>query len=428
MNSYFCFSGKKMFQYFLRRLLLAIPTFFGCTIIVFFVVNLAPGGPYEQQVQALKSGSGFGVGAESSAASNNGSATIPPTALAELKRYYGFDKPVYIRYMIWLGIWPRETDSYNVTLGTPRNVGEGKFVVVSEQNGKYSVLDESSKQSVSDIWYVENAVLDTLGTKQLRVFRTELSGILTGNFGNSYEYREPVIDLITARIPISLQFGVIGLVLSYVICIYLGIKKALNHGSTFDIVSSSIVLISYSIPGWALGLLLLVLLGGGSFFDVFPLGGLQSSDYSSYTLIEKILDRSYHFVLPVISSTISSFAGITLMMKNSLLDNLSQDYIRTAFAKGMREERIIWLHAMKNSIIPIASNIGHIIGIAFIGSFFIETTFNIEGIGKLSYYAILSRDYTVVFAFTVIGVIVNLLGNMLSDIILALVDPRIRFR
>ena len=203
-----------MFQYFLRRLLLAIPTFFGCTIIVFFVVNLAPGGPYEQQVQALKSGSGFGVGAESSAASNNGSATIPPTALAELKRYYGFDKPVYIRYMIWLGIWPRETDSYNVTLGTPRNVGEGKFVVVNEQNGKYSVIDESSKQSVSDIWYVENAVLDTLGTKQLRVFRTELSGILTGNFGNSYEYREPVIDLITARIPISLQFGVIGLVLS----------------------------------------------------------------------------------------------------------------------------------------------------------------------------------------------------------------------
>ncbi len=173
---------------------------------------------------------------------------------------------------------------------------------------------------------------------------------------------------------------------------------------------------------------MLVLLGCGSFFDVFPLGGLQSSDYSQYTLIEKILDRSYHFVLPVISSTISSFAGITLMMKNSLLDNLSQDYIRTAFAKGMREERIIWLHAMKNSIIPIASNIGHIIGIAFIGSFFIETTFNIEGIGKLSYYAILSRDYTVVFAFTVIGVIVNLLGNMLSDIILALVDPRIRFR
>ena len=281
-----------MFQYFLRRLLLAIPTFFGCTIIVFFVVNLAPGGPYEQQVQALKSGSGFGVGAESSAASNNGSATIPPTALAELKRYYGFDKPVYIRYMIWLGIWPRETDSYNVTLGTPRNVGEGKFVVVNQQNGKYTVIDESSKQSVSDIWYVENAVLDTIGTKQLRVFRTELSGILTGNFGNSYEYREPVIDLITARIPISLQFGVIGLVLSYVICIYLGIKKALHHGSTFDIVSSSIVLISYSIPGWALGLLLLVLLGGGSFFDVFPLGGLQSSDYASYTLIEKILDRS----------------------------------------------------------------------------------------------------------------------------------------
>ncbi|MFM8281192.1 MAG: ABC transporter permease subunit, partial [Bacteroidota bacterium] len=125
---------------------------------------------------------------------------------------------------------------------------------------------------------------------------------------------------------------------------------------------------------------------------------------------------------------IQSFATLTLLMKNSLLENLSQDYIRTAFAKGLKEKRIIWLHAMRNSVIPIAANIGHIIGIAFVGSFFIETTFNIEGIGKLSYYAILSRDYTVVFAFTVIGVLVNLFGAIISDFVLAMIDPRIRFR
>ena len=418
-----------MFQYFLRRLLFAIPTFFGCTIIVFFIVNLAPGGPYEQQVQALKAGSGFGVGSESSAASKNGAATIPPTALAELKRYYGFDKPVYVRYLIWLGVWPRETDSYNVVLNEPRNVGEGKYVIVSQKSdGTYSVKDKDSGESMTNVWNVENSILDSTGIRQLRVFKTDYAGILTGYFGNSYEYREPVVDLIASRIPISLQFSLIGLVLSYVICIYLGIQKALNHGSTFDLISSSSILISYSIPGWALGLLLLVLLGGGSFLDVFPLGGLQSREYETLSLGEKILDRAHHFVLPIIASTIQAFATLTLLMKNSLLENLSQDYIRTAFAKGLREQRIIWLHAMRNSVIPIASNIGHIIGIAFVGSFFIETTFNIEGIGKLSYYAILSRDYTVVFAFTVIGVLVNLIGAMISDFVLAMIDPRIRFR
>ena len=418
-----------MFQYFLRRLLFAIPTFFGCTIIVFFIVNLAPGGPYEQQVQALKAGSGFGVGSESSAASKNGAATIPPTALAELKRYYGFDKPVYVRYLIWLGVWPRETDSYNVVLNEPRNVGEGKYVIVSQKSdGTYSVKDKDSGESMTNVWNVENSILDSTGIRQLRVFKTDYAGILTGYFGNSYEYREPVVDLIASRIPISLQFSLIGLVLSYVICIYLGIQKALNHGSTFDLISSSSILISYSIPGWALGLLLLVLLGGGSFLDVFPLGGLQSREYETLSLGEKILDRAHHFVLPIIASTIQAFATLTLLMKNSLLENLSQDYIRTAFAKGLREQRIIWLHAMRNSVIPIASNIGHIIGIAFVGSFFIETTFNIEGIGKLSYYAILSRDYTVVFASTVIGVLVNLIGAMISDFVLAMIDPRIRFR
>jgi microcin C transport system permease protein len=417
-----------MLQYFIRRLLLAIPTFFGCTVIVFFIVNMAPGGPYEQQVQALKAGSGFGVGAESSGGGNNTESNIPPTALAELKRYYGADKPVYIRYLIWLGLYPREMESYNVKLNEPRNVGGGRSVIVEGNGNAYKVKEEGSGKDITSEWMVENSVLDSTGTTQLRVYKTQMAGILTGYFGNSYEYREPVIDLIAEKIPISLQFSIIGIVLSYVICIYLGIQKALRHGSTFDIASSSAVLISYSIPGWALGLLLLVLLGGGSFFDVFPLGGFQSRNYEDLGLMEKIWDRAYHFVLPIIATTIQSFATMTLLMKNSLLENLSQDYIRTAFAKGLREQRIIWLHAMRNSIIPIAANIGHIIGIAFIGSFFIETTFNIEGIGRLSYYAILSRDYTIVFAFTVIGVLTNLLGSIISDFILAIVDPRIRFR
>ena len=157
-----------MLQYFIRRLLFAVPTFFGCTIIVFFIVNLAPGGPYEQQVQALKAGSGFGIGSEASGTAKDGAATIPPTALAELKRYYGFDKPVYVRYLIWLGLWQRETDSYNVKLGEPRNVGNGEFVIVSKQSdGTYSIVDKETNESRSHVWTAENAVLDSTGFRQL---------------------------------------------------------------------------------------------------------------------------------------------------------------------------------------------------------------------------------------------------------------------
>ena len=187
---------------------------------------------------------------------------------------------------------------------------------------------------------------------------------------------------------------------------------------------------AYSIPGWAFGGVLLVLFGGGSFWDVFPLGGLHSPHeiWVSLSFFEKILDQIHHVILPIIAWTIGSFASLTVLMKNSLLDNMSQDYIRTAFAKGLSEKRVIWVHAVRNSIIPIASGIGYIIATIIAGSYFIEMIFNINGFGKMAYQAILDRDYPITMGFLVIVVIIRLIANLLSDLALAAVDPRIRFK
>lgn len=415
-----------MTEYFLRRLLLTIPTFIGCTLVVFFIVQYAPGGPLEQQIQQLKARASEGGG--SSGFAGQGETTIPKTALEELNRFYGFDKPVYLRYLIWLGLYPRETDSYKVVPGEARNVGEGRQVVVTgTATGGYKVFDAQTKNELTD-WQIEPATGDTGSVQKARIFKTSVSGILQGNFGSSYEYREPVLNLIVSRMPISIQFGIIGFLLSYSVCIVLGIQKALRHGSKFDIVTSALVFVAYSVPGWALGSVLLVLLGTDTFLDILPLGDIQSSTYASMDFFEKIVDRMQHFVLPAIAYSIGGFATLTMLMKNSLLENLSQDYIRTAFAKGVRERRVIWLHAMRNSIIPIGARVGSLIGILLAESYLIELVFNINGLGKLSYMAILSRDYPIVFAFTVISVAILLIGSIISDLVLALIDPRIRFK
>lgn len=417
-----------MTEYFLRRLLLTIPTFIGCTLIVFVIVQFAPGSPLEQQLMTLRMGAA-GAGGEGGggAGTGGGSGMIPESALEELKEYYQFDKPIWQRYLIWLGLMPRPVNSTGIDPGETININDSLQVRLEGSSGSYKVVDATNPSRVLSEWTIEEKKLAD-GKLRTRIYREEFSGIFTGNFGASYEYREPVSNLIIDRLNISLQFGIVGLILSYTVCVYLGIQKALRHGSPFDVISSVLVFIGYSVPGWALGLLLLVLLGGGSFWDVFPLGSFQSRGYETFTFFEKILDRSQHAVLPTIAYTITSFATLTVLMKNSILENISQDYVRTAFAKGLRERRVIWVHAMRNSIIPIASRIGYIISVFVAGSYLVELVFNIDGVGKLSYQAILSRDYPIVFAFTVITVVIQLIGSILSDIALAVVDPRIRFK
>lgn len=415
-----------MLQYFIRRILLAIPTFIGCTIIVFFIVQLAPGGPLEQQIQQLKQASQSG---ERGGAREGTDAIIPPQAMAELQRYYQFDKPIWQRYLIWLGLFPRPMEKFDVpvVLGKPRKAGGGLRIIVEKEADRYIVRDATDKTRVLDDWNVEYQKVDSINYI-LRAYKTEYAGILTGYFGISNRYQEPVMKLVMERLPISMQFGIISVILTYLVCIYLGIQKALNHGSRFDVMSSAIVFMGYSVPGWALGAVLLVIFSTQSGLDLLPLRGFQSADYDQLEIGSKILDRAYHFILPTIAYTTAGFASLTMLMKNSLLENMSQDYVRTAFAKGLNEKRVIWVHAMRNSIIPIASRLGFLISVFLASSYLIEIVFSIEGLGKLSFSAILQRDYPIVFSFTVINVAIILIGTLLSDFILAMVDPRIKFK
>ena len=417
-----------------------IPTFLGSTILVFIILQMAPGGPIEQIMLQMQMGGAMGAEGGGGAASSTTSQgmSLPPEAMKELKRFYGFDKPIYQRYLIWLGVWPREIKHRDFTIPSNNNsyekrVGKKdgkvwKVDVVVAGNNKLEVKEKTSKKKST--WHAKIDEIDDSGNLKSVIFQKEFSGILTGNLGKSYTYLQPVTEVMKPRFKISLFFGLTGILISYLICIPLGIKKALNHGSVFDFGSSVAIFIAYSIPGWALGGVLLVLFGGGSFLDIFPLGGFRSPSeiWETLTPFQKIADQVYHMILPIIAWTIGSFATMTVLMKNSLMENLSQDYIRTAFAKGLSEKRVIWLHAMRNSLIPIASGIGHILGVVIAGSYFIERMFNIDGFGRLAYEAILSRDYPITLGFLVIVVIIRLIGNIISDLALALVDPRIRFK
>jgi len=417
-----------------------IPTFLGSTILVFTILQMAPGGPLEQQIQRLQMGAaaeGETAGSVSDIMSG-GSQILPEKALKELKRFYGFDKPVWQRYLMWLGVWQREiqhrdfkfkSDEYTVDKRVGKKAGKILRVDISrDAEGNLIVYEKDGSES--PIWKAHIEETDENGVLHSVIYQTEFSGILTGNLGKSYTFQQPVTEVMKPRFKISLFFGLTGMFLSYMVCVPLGIRKALKHGSPFDFVSSVIIFVTYSIPGWAFGGVLLVLFGGGSFWDVFPLGGFRSpmEVWESLSLWGKIVDQLHHAVLPIIAWSIASFTTLTVLMKNSLLEQLSQDYIRTAFAKGISEKRVVWLHAIRNSVIPIASGIGHIIGIVIAGSYLIEKVFNIDGFGRLSFQAILDRDYPIVLSFLVITVMLRLIGNLLSDIVLATVDPRIRFR
>jgi microcin C transport system permease protein len=341
-----------MTGYFVRRLLLIVPTFIGITMAVFVIMHFVPGGPVERQImryQMAMAERGGGGGAMRGV-------EIPQEAIEEMKRFYGFDKPVHIRYALWL-------------------------------------------------W-----------------------NLMHLDLGRSYVYQDPVWDVIKSRFPVSIFLGLTGFFLSYLVCIPLGVYKAIRHGSKFDIASSVIVFLGYSIPGWALGAALLVLFGGGSFWSLFPLGGFRPDNWDYLGFFQKITSQIHYMFLPVLCYMIGSFATLTILMKNSVMENLGQDYIRTAFAKGLSERRVIFVHALRNSLIPIATGLGHVIGLILAGSFLIEKVFNIDGMGYLGYTSILQRDYPVALGILVISSMLMLVGNILSDMIYVIVDPRIRFQ
>ena len=253
-----------------------------------------------------------------------------------------------------------------------------------------------------------------------------LGKVVQGDLGSSYRYNEPVWDVIRDRFPVSLYYGLVTLVITYIVCIPLGVLKAIKHKTVVDNVSSILIFVGYAIPGYALGSLLLLYFSVR--LDWFPMGGFVSISFEEKDVIGKTMDLINHSILPLICYLTGSFALVTLLLKNHLMDNLASDYIRTAIAKGVSFRQAVTRHAMRNSMIPIATTFGQNIVLLVSGSFLIETIFDIDGFGLLGLTAILDRDYPVVMGVVLLASFLLLIGNIISDILVALVDPRIRFQ
>ncbi len=253
-----------------------------------------------------------------------------------------------------------------------------------------------------------------------------LKNIATLDFGNSYTYEEPVSNLIISRVPISLQFGLTSLVLTYIVSVFLGLIKAIRNGTQFDVITSSILFVLYSIPPLILGIFLIVYVAGqeGSWF---PLQGFVSDDYESLDFWGQVEDRLRHLILPLLCYMVGSFTFLTMLMKNSMLEVISQDYIRTARAKGLDERTTYMKHAFRNALIPIVTSMTGILTVFFAGSIIIEEIFQIDGMGLLSYEALVSRDYPVIMAMIFIQSLLYLFGRLFVDFLYVFVDPRITF-
>ena len=254
-----------------------------------------------------------------------------------------------------------------------------------------------------------------------------LKNILTFDFGQSFTYDQPVMDVILSKMPVSIQFGVMSFFATYLVCIPLGIWKAVKDGTAFDYSSSIILFLMWSIPGFMLAVLLIVFFGGGSFFNLIPIGGLYSDNYFDLNVWQKIIDRIHHFIAPLICYMIAEFTTLTLLMKNSIIEEIAKDYCRTARAKGLDNNTVYLKHALRNALIPIATGIGGFLGIFFAGSMLLEMIFNLDGMGLLGYTSVLSRDFNVIMGDLVLISFITLIGNIISDFIYTIVDPRIDF-
>lgn len=252
-----------------------------------------------------------------------------------------------------------------------------------------------------------------------------LGKVIRLDLGRSTRYSEPVWETIRTRFPVTILYGLTTLILTYLVCIPLGIAKAIRHNTHFDNLSSGAVFFGYAVPGYVVGIALLVFFA--SQLEWFPLGGFVSDDFDSLGPWDKFKDVAYHAVLPLMSYMAGSFAVTTFMMKNSLMDNLSAEYVRTAIAKGLTFKQAVYRHALRNSLIPIATSFGGNITLILTGSFLIERIYNIDGFGLLGFESLVERDYPVVLGILVISSLLFLVGNILSDICVALVDPRVKF-
>ncbi len=301
-----------------------------------------------------------------------------------------------------------------------KGVGKGGEVVVHSQYRGGSGLDQEKIDQLKKIYGFDKPPLTR--------FVLMMKNYLTFDFGMSYYHQKSVVDLVVSKLPVSMSLGFWSFLIVYGCCVPLGIAKARRHGTAFDLISSAVILVGYAIPGFVLGILLLVLFGGGSFFAFFPLRGLVSDNWSTLGLWAKICDYLWHMVLPVLSSGVGSLAVMTMLTKNSFLEEIGKQYVLTARAKGLSEKRVMYKHVFRNAIIPIITGFpGYFLASFFTGSLLIETIFSLDGMGLLAYQSVLTRDYPVVLGNLYFFTLLGLVARLLSDLSYVLADPRITF-
>jgi microcin C transport system permease protein len=365
-----------MLAYIVRRLLLVVPTLFGIMVINFLVIQSAPGGPVEQLIQQLTQG-----GAPDVTARVSGTATGDLAAGAETRA--GGDD-VTGRYRGARGLDPEFVKEIERMYGFDKPMHERFFQMM----GQYLRFD----------------------------------------FGTSYFRDQSVVDLVLEKMPVSISLGIWTTLLTYLISIPLGIRKAVRDGSRFDVWTSAVVIVGNAIPGFLFAILLIVLFAGGSFFDWFPLRGLVSDNWEQLSWPDRILDYFWHLTLPLISLVIGAFAGMTMLTKNSFLEEINKQYVMTARAKGLSERRVLYGHVFRNGmLIVIAGFPGAFIGILFTGAMLIEIIFSLDGLGLLGFEAALKRDYPVMFASLYFFGLLGLIMQLISDMMYVVIDPRIDF-
>ncbi len=360
-----------MISYFLRRLILIIPTLFGIILLNFLIIQFAPGGPVENTIARLQ---GIDVGATERVSggmkdgldnqnnfmsSNNkyvGAQGLDPSIIAEIEKMYGFDQPPHIRF--------------------------------------YKMI------------------------KNYLVF----------DFGESFFQDRKVIDIVIEKLPVSISLGLWTTLLIYLISIPLGVYKAVNDGRKFDVWSSVVVIIGNAVPSFLFAILLIILFAGGRYLDIFPLRGIISENWGELNSFEKILDYIWHITLPIFSLVIGGFASLTMLTKNSFLDQINQQYVLTARSKGNTENKILYGHIFRNAmLIIIAGFPTAFISILFTGALLTEIIFSLDGLGLLGFEAAINRDYPVMFATLYVFTLLGLFMNIIGDLAMTLVDPRIDF-
>lgn len=374
-------------SYIIRRLLLIIPTLIGIVTITFIVIQFVPGGPIDQMRTLLKGHSGILTEAGGGAVQKTGlqAGQLDPDQMEQLKRIYHLDRPLWERYLRTF------------------------------------------------LWYAPTKQTETPLTLKKFFNRDNWEGFLVFKFGDSFYRNRSVLALIKEKLPVSVSLGVSSFFMTYIICIVLGIGKAVKSGTRFDTITSVIVLIGYSIPGFVMGIFLIVLIGpgDGAVAHLIPLAGLTSAGtpgYDEWSLIKKIIDYLHHLAAPLFCFVLGGFATLTMLTKNAVLEEMQKQYVITARAKGLSEKTILFKHILKNALIPLVT--GFPIGFLtmfFSGSLLIEQIFTLDGFGLLSFQAVIQRDYPIVLGSMFIFSLIALLGQLLTDLSYVLIDRRISF-